>query len=68
MNFVEHVNEPFRLLLVWQAPQGARTRRAVAEIVRPSASAPARLRYLVGTADIDAAKSAGFVCFPAFPI
>lgn len=67
MNFIEHVHEPLRLLLVWQEPEGARTRRAVAEIERPHVSAPARLRYLVGTDDMASAKTEGFVCFPAFP-
>ena len=37
MNFVEHVLEPKRLLLVWQGPEGSsRVRHTVAELVRDS--------------------------------
>jgi len=65
MNFIEHVHEPRRLLLIWQAAEGLRTRRAVAELTRPENGA-VRLRYLTGTPDFEAACAEGFFNFPAF--
>jgi HIRAN domain len=67
MNFIEHVLEPKRLLLVWQGPEGSsrRTRYAVAEIIRQSDN-QVRFQYLVDTADFKNACAEGFVNFPAF--
>lgn len=65
MNYIEHVREPHRLLLIWQAAEGERVRHAVAELVRPEAG-PVRLRYLVDTPDFEAARDEGFFNFPAF--
>lgn len=67
MNFVEHVMEPKRLLLVWQGPEGSsrRTRYAVAELLR-QADEQVRFRYLVDTADFKNACAEGFINFPAF--
>lgn len=67
MNFIEHVREPRRLLLVWQRPEedGApRIRRAVAELVREPGAV--RFRYLTDTPDFACAVQEGFVNFPAF--
>ncbi len=67
MNFIEHVLEPKRLLLVWQGPEGSsrRTRCAVAELVRQSDD-QVRFQYLVETTDFKNALAEGFVNFPAF--
>ncbi|MGH8191411.1 MAG: HIRAN domain-containing protein [Rhodanobacteraceae bacterium] len=65
MNFIEHVREPHRLLLVWQAAEGARARHAVAELLRPE-TGPVRLQYLTSTNDFEAARNEGFFNFPAF--
>lgn len=65
MNFIEHIREPRRLLLIWQAAEGKRARHAVAELLRPEAG-PVRLQYLTGTDDFEAARSEGFFSFPAF--
>lgn len=68
MNFIEHIHEPLRLVLVWQSAEPPRTRRAVAEIVRPDESTDhAIFRYLVDTSDMRLAQAEGFVGFPAFP-
>ncbi|HMN20925.1 MAG TPA: HIRAN domain-containing protein [Ottowia sp.] len=63
MNFIEHVREPARLLLVWQGPEGSsRVRHTVAELLRhPGGSV--RLRYLT---DVAGARAEGFIGFPAF--
>lgn len=67
MNYIEHVHEPLRLILVWQSAEPPRSRRAVAEIVRPDEGTDhALFRYLVGTEDLETAKREGFVSFPAF--
>lgn len=67
MNFIEHVLEPKRLLLVWQAPEGSsrRSRYAVAELVRQG-DEQVRFQYLVDTPDFKSACAEGFVNFPAF--
>lgn len=66
MNFIEHVHEPERLLLVWQGPEGSsRARHAVAEL-RRSEGSPVSLRYLVGSESFEAARSEGFALYPAF--
>lgn len=65
MNTIEHIREPRRLLLIWQATEGKRLRHAVAELVRPE-TGPVRLRYLTDTPDYQAASSEGFFNFPAF--
>ena len=65
MNFIEHVHEPHRLLLIWQSADGLRTRRAIAELIRPG-TGPVRLRYLTDTPDFHAACNEGFFNFPAF--
>lgn len=66
MNFIEHVLEPKRLLLVWQGPVGSsRTRHTVAELVRQE-SGVVRFRYLTATADFQNAQAEGFINFPAF--
>lgn len=68
MDLIEHIIEPQRLLLVWQVGygNGARTRRVVAEIVKPTRDADAELRYLTGTDDFEYAKDEGFEGYPAF--
>lgn len=67
MNFIKHVLEPRRLLLVWQGPDGSRrrTRYAVAELIRMG-DEQVRFQYLVDTAEFRAAQEEGFVGFPAF--
>jgi len=48
VNYIQHIHEPRRLLLVWQRPEedgAARVRRAVAELLRDSAGR-VQLRYL----------------------
>lgn len=68
MNYIEHVHEPRRLLLVWQRSEedgAARVRRAVAELLRDSAER-VQFRYLTDTPDFEAAKSEGFINFVAF--
>lgn len=66
MNFVEHVAEPSRLLLVWQGGEGStRSRYTVAELLRPPDSA-VELHYLVDAPDFVQARAEGFFAFPAF--
>lgn len=67
MNFIEHVLEPKRLLLVWQGPEGSsrRMRYAVAELARQG-DGQVRFEYLVNTDDFKNACAEGFINFPAF--
>lgn len=66
MNFIEHVLEPKRLLLVWQGPEdSSRLRHTVAELVRQE-NGIVRFRYLPNTADFRNAQAEGFINFPAF--
>ncbi len=66
MKFIEHIHEPYRLLLIWQGQESSvRNRRAVAELVRQP-DGNVRLRYLTETADFESAQAEGFVNFPAF--
>ncbi|MCI1711848.1 MAG: HIRAN domain-containing protein [Chiayiivirga sp.] len=67
MNFIEHIHEPRRLLLVWQAAEPPRSRRAVAEFLRSDVvGGRTTFRYLTDTTDLEEAKREGFVGFPAF--
>ncbi|MBF0145028.1 MAG: hypothetical protein HQL84_10550 [Magnetococcales bacterium] len=67
---IRHIVEPRHLFLAWQAPDGhlyGRTRHKVAEIV-PDQDGTILFRYLKGTDDFEAALSAGFLGYPAFPL
>lgn len=68
MNQIEHIITPTRLLLVWRPNQSgtSRTRRVVAEVVQSASDAPAVLRYLHGSPDLEKAQVEGFVGYPAF--
>jgi hypothetical protein len=70
MNFLRHVVEPERLLLIWQpSDEGApvRTRRIVGEVfLEPDGQGV--FRYLKATPDFAAARAAGFKGVPAFPL
>jgi hypothetical protein len=66
MNYITHILEPKRLLLVWQGPEGTkRTRFSVAELLRQGEEA-VRFRYLSNTSDFASACAEGFVNYPAF--
>lgn len=75
-NWIEHVHEPDRLLLAWQAPDsfGDRQRWAVGELTRVGADA--RLRYFAGdefsrhnTAQpFEKLQSYGYRGYPAFSL
>ncbi|HWL64251.1 MAG TPA: HIRAN domain-containing protein [Steroidobacteraceae bacterium] len=66
MNFIEHILEPKRLLLVWQGQAGSsRIRHTVAELLRQSDD-QVRFRYLTDTPDFHNACDEGFFNFPAF--
>ena len=67
MSHIEHIIEPNRLLLSWQAPDGSdRTRRLVAELRRRGDDAD--LVYLRQSPDYAEAKSKGFPGeYPGFP-
>ena len=74
-NWIEHVHEPDRLLLAWQAPDpmGDRQRWAVGELTR--AGDDARLRYFAGEEfgahnfdqSFEKLKALGYRGYPAFP-
>ena len=67
MSFVEHIIEPRRLLLGWQAPEGnLRTRYIVAELIREKAENETLLRYLSESSDFQDARKLGFCGHPAF--
>lgn len=65
MNVIDHVVEPSRLYLVWQAPADHdRTRRVVGELTKKNSSV--RLKYLLDTEDFEKARKSGFVGIMAF--
>ncbi|QWF71803.1 hypothetical protein KEF85_04845 [Methylomonas paludis] len=65
MNLIHHINQPSRLLLVWQTPEGkSRSRFVVGEICRNDNDYI--FRYLVDNADFTQAKQEGFLGYPAF--
>ena len=67
MSHIEHIIEPSRLLLSWQAPEGMdRRRHLIAELLRHGDDAD--LAYLRDSADYESAKSKGFTGeYPGFP-
>lgn len=66
MNRIERINNPNRLLLAWQAPDGkaSRTRYIVGELFLREKNII--FRYLPDTDDFIKASAGGFVCYPAF--
>lgn len=67
MNLIEHIINPSRLLLVWQAPDGdgkSRTRHIVGELIQRQGEVV--FRYLPDTEEFQKASAEGFVCYPAF--
>lgn len=66
MNYIDHIHEPERLLLIWQPAELPRTRYAVAELQRPTDDSHVVLRYLTEHQDFAAARDRGFMAFPAF--
>jgi len=66
MNFIEHIIEPTRLLLAWQAQDGhgSRKRHIVAELVHRQSCV--ELRYLTNATDFAEAERLGFDGYPAF--
>ena len=65
MNRIEHIINPSRLLLVWQAPDGkSRTRHIVGELFQREGEVV--FRYLPETEEFQKASAEGFVCYPAF--
>jgi len=66
MNMIEHIIEPSRLFLAWQAQdgKGSRKRHLVAELVRQQQTVG--FRYLVNSTDFAEAGALGFLGYPAF--
>ena len=67
-NWIEHVHEPSKLILAWQAPDERRnrTRFAVGEIIKRDGSFV--LRYYSDTPDVLKAKELGYEGYAAFSI
>jgi hypothetical protein len=68
MRWIEHIREPERLVLAWQAPDEIknRTRFAVGELLRRGDDAD--LRYHSGTPDVLRAAELGYHGYPAFKL
>jgi hypothetical protein len=66
VNLIECINNPSRLLLVWQAPDGksSRSRHIVGELTQSEGKTI--FRYLPDTEGFKQASAEGFVCYPAF--
>lgn len=65
MNYIEHIREPKKLLLCWQAPEKSdRRKHIIAELCRKENSYI--FRYLKGTEDFERAEKLGFKMYPAF--
>ncbi|GMQ79424.1 MAG: hypothetical protein BMS9Abin02_2012 [Anaerolineae bacterium] len=67
-SIIQHIIEPQRLLLAWQAPEGKqRTRFIVGELIRKVGDdRSVMLRYLQESIDFQKAKNLGFDGHPAF--
>lgn len=65
MRYIEHIVEPDRLLLSWQAPSN-RLRMIVAELIRSDDDAD--LVYLKDSEDFSRAQSLGFEEYPGFAV
>lgn len=65
MNTIEHIIEPIKLLVCWQAPEGnERTRFVIGELEKKNDVIV--FRYNIDSEDIIKAKDLGFVGYPAF--
>ncbi|WP_347985743.1 HIRAN domain-containing protein [Methylomonas sp. AM2-LC] len=65
MNFINHILQPSRLLLVWQSPEGkSRKRFVVGEVCAVEETYV--FRYLPNTVDFFNAQNEGFMGYPAF--
>ena len=65
MNYIEHICEPEKLLLCWQAPSEVGSARyAIAELCRTGDKYT--FKYLMNTKDFEEAKKIGFSMYPAF--
>jgi hypothetical protein len=65
MNLISHINQPNRLLLAWQPPEGkSRSRYVVGELHQDEKGYV--FRYLTDTTDFKNAQEEGFICHPAF--
>ncbi len=70
MNTLQHIIEPKRLWLTWQPLDeyaSVRTRRVVGELCHEE-NGETVFHYLKNSPDFQAAKSAGFKGYPAFPL
>lgn len=66
MRFIQHLIEPDRLILTWQAQDTpSRSRYIVGQLVRKGTRV--ELQYFFGSADYIEAASHGFRGYPAFP-
>jgi HIRAN domain len=70
MNRIQHIFEPGRIWLVWQAnsPERLGLRRVVAEILRPNLQDSPSFHYLQNTDDFQKAREEGFEGYPAFKL
>jgi len=66
MRYIEHIIEPEKLLLSWQAREGERQRMFVAELVRNGDDAD--LVYLKNSEEFSKAQHLGFKEYPGFSI
>ena len=65
MNYIEHIREPKKLLLCWQAPSGPdRRRHIIAELYHLNDKY--FFRYLKDTEDFKRAKNLGCAMYPSF--
>ena len=65
MNFIQHINQPNRLLLAWQTPEGKSRSRYIVGELRPEQTEIV-FRYLPDTEEFKKAQEEGFICHPAF--
>ena len=66
MNIIEHILEPKKLLVCWQAPEGStRTRFVIGELEKNQNSLII-FRYKINSKDLEEAKKVGFAGYPAF--
>lgn len=68
MNTIEHIIEPTKLLVCWQAPEGNNRKRFIIGELEKMQDSSIVFRYKINSEDLNEAKKMGFVGYPAFSI
>lgn len=68
MNVIEHIIEPNKLLVCWQASEGNNRKRFIIGVIEKKQDLSIVFRYKINSNDLNEAKNNGFAGYPAFSI